>query len=444
MAFVDNESRECTKSELDLFTIPATQTSIHKGQWIEYHPLSNITDTGPIEFNISGTGEEYLDLVRTQLYVKAKITKANGTALHADTQVGLVNLFLHSLFSQVDVSLNERLISASTNTYPYRAMIESLLNYGEEAKTSQLSMAMFYKDTAGKMNVVNPLAADDEANLGLKACYEFTKESHTVDMMGPIHSDIFFQDRLMLNGVNSRIKLNRAENVFCLVSSAAAANFKVVITEAILFVRRVKVASSIILGHAAGLKHSSAMYPIRRIDCKVLSIPRGFSSFNPDNIFLGQIPKRIVLGLVDTEAYNGSYRTNTFNFNHHNLTQVGVYVDGEQIARKPLFLKFDAAGSQNVIAGYQSLFSGIGKLSQDTGNQINRSDYGSGYTLFAFDLTPDHCPGDHFELIKQGNLRLELHFSEALANTVNLIVYAEFQNVIEVDANRNVLYDYTN
>ena len=65
-----------------------------------------------------------------------------------------------------------------------------------------------------------------------------------------------------------------------------------VITEAILFVHTVKVASSIILGHAAALKHSSAKYPIRRIDCKVLSIPRGFSSFNPDNIFLGHIPKR--------------------------------------------------------------------------------------------------------------------------------------------------------
>ena len=58
-------------------------------------------------------------------------------------------------------------------------------------------------------------------------------------------------------------------------------------------------------------------------------------------------------------------------------TQVGVCVDGEQIPRKPLFLNFDAAGGQNVIAGYQSLFSGIGKLSQDTGNQINRSDYRS-------------------------------------------------------------------
>ena len=83
MAFVHHESQECTKSELDLFSIPATQTSITKGQWIEYHPLSNITDSGPIEFNVSGSGEEYLDLAKTQLFVKAKITKANGTALDA-------------------------------------------------------------------------------------------------------------------------------------------------------------------------------------------------------------------------------------------------------------------------------------------------------------------------------------------------------------------------
>ena len=45
--------------------------------------------------------------------------------------------------------------------------------------------------------------------------------------------------------------------------------------------------------------------------------------------------------------------------------------------------------------------------------------------------------------MKQGNLRVEVHFEQGLANAVNLIVYAEFQNVIEIDASRNVLYDYT-
>ena len=139
-------------------------------------------------------------------------------------------------------------------------------------------------------------------------------------------------------------------------------------------------ASSITLGHAAALKQTTAKYPIRRVDCKVLSIPGGFSSFTSDNLFLGHIPKRLVLVLVDTEAYNGTYASNPYNFKQHNLTQVGAYVDGEQIPRKPLFVKFSEAGGQNFIAGFQSLFSGTGKLSQDAGNQINRGDYGSALT----------------------------------------------------------------
>ena len=199
MAFVHHESQECKRSELYLFTIPATQTSITKGQWIEYHPLSNITDTGLIEFNVSGTGEEYLDLAKTQLFVKVKITKANGAALDAETKVGPVNLSLHSLLSQVDVSLNERLISPLTNPWPYCAMIEMLFNYGRDAKSSQLSMAMLYKDTPRKMDVVDPVADDANANMGLKARYTFTKESNTLDMMEQIHSDIFSQDPLILN-----------------------------------------------------------------------------------------------------------------------------------------------------------------------------------------------------------------------------------------------------
>ena len=128
-------------------------------------------------------------------------------------------------------------------------------------------MVMFYKDTPGKMDGVNPVTDDADANMGLNACCAFTKQSQTVDMIGPIHGDIFFQDRLIINGVNLRLKLNRAKNSFCQGSSADRANHKVVITEAILNVRKVKVAPSIALGHAAALKQATAKYPIRRVDC---------------------------------------------------------------------------------------------------------------------------------------------------------------------------------
>ena len=189
MAFAHDLSCECTKSELDLFTVPPTQTSMEHGSWVEYHPLSTVTDGSPIEFDVSGTGDDYLDFANTLLHVKAKVVRANGEDLAADALVGPVNLFLHGMFSQVDISLNGTLITSSTNTYPYRAMIETLLSYGHDAKTSQLTSALCYKDTAGRMD---SLTFDNNVNADLAKRRSLTRESHVVDMMGRLHADIFF------------------------------------------------------------------------------------------------------------------------------------------------------------------------------------------------------------------------------------------------------------
>src|SRR5258705_13563995 len=101
MAFIHPLSCECTKSELDLFSVPTTQTSIEKTSYTEYHPISSITKGSPIEFQISGDGDHYIDLAESMLYVKAKIEKADGTAYVAADNIQLVPSLLHSLFSQV-------------------------------------------------------------------------------------------------------------------------------------------------------------------------------------------------------------------------------------------------------------------------------------------------------------------------------------------------------
>lgn len=430
---------ECSKSELDLFAVPSVQTNIEKGQWVEYFPVSNITDSGPIEFNVSGSGEEYTDLRQAWIFVKAKITKADGSNIDSSTdKVGPVNLFLQSLFSQVDISLNEKVISDSTNTNPYRAMVSTLLTYGPDAKKSQLTAELFYKDTAGKMDVADPVATSH--NSGLNTRYKFTKDSATVELLGPIHSDLFYQDRLLLNGVSMRIRMNRSKNAFCLLSAVDGANYKVVISHASLFIRKVKVTSDTFLGHAAALEHSPALYPIRRVECKVLSIPTGNMSFTPDDVFLGQIPKRIVLGLVENAAFNGAYNKNPFNFKHFKANEVGIYVNGEAQPIKALKLNFD---SDQYLMGYMSLFSGTGTLYHNQGNEITRQDYPQGYTLYAFDLSPDLSSGPHISPIKQGNLRIGIQFAEGLTATVNCIIYAEFDSMIEIDSNRNVAYNWS-
>ena len=93
--------------------------------------------------------------------------------------------------------------------------------------------------------------------------------------------------------------------------------------------------------------------------------------------------------------------------------------------------------------GYWSLLQTAGKVLKDADIDISRKDYANGYTLFGWDLMPDPGEDDYFNLIKRGSLRLSVKFGEALPQTVNVIVYAEFQNVLEIDRNGNVFYDYT-
>lgn len=432
MAFLLKDSPECAKSELNLFTLPPTQTVIEKGQWIEFHPVANLSDGSPVEFNISGSGEDYIDLSQTQLHVKVKILKENGTALVKDEKVGPVNLFLHALFSQVDVSLNERTVSSSNNTYPYRAMIETLLNHGYDTKTSQLTTELYFKDTAGRMNVYD--IKDANPNEGFNNRAKLCLLSKTVDMVGRLHVDLFHQERLMLNMVDLKIKLIRSKPEFCLMGDG---NFKVALEHASLFVRKVKVSPGVLLGHAKSLEKTTAKYPINRVICKTYSIPQGNMSFVQDNIFTGQMPKRIVVGCVDNDAFNGSYKKSPFFFKHCHLNFIGVYVDGQPIPHNPLQPDFD---NGNFIRAYHNLF----QSTENRGLYLTRSEFTEGYTLFHYDLSPDLCDGAHLNLIRHSNLRLELKFGTPLANTISLLVYAEFENIIEINKARNILYDFGN
>ena len=124
MAFVHRQSCKGVKSELELFAVPPTQTSIEEGGWIEHQSLTSLDSGGPIEFILTGTADAYLDLANTYLLVRAKIVNGNGTDMVADTPLAPVNNWLHSLFSQVDVYMNDTLVTPSSNTYPFRSYVE--------------------------------------------------------------------------------------------------------------------------------------------------------------------------------------------------------------------------------------------------------------------------------------------------------------------------------
>jgi hypothetical protein len=226
------------------------------------------------------------------------------------------------------------------------------------------------------------------------------------------------------------------------MSSEQGAAYKIKIVDCKLFIRKAKLSPSVFLAHAKALEIGNAKYPIRRVICKTFTIPRGNLDFTQENLFSGQLPTRLVIGCVDNDAFNGSYAKNPFNFKHYSLTQLKVFLDGQQQYVRPIEPNFAA---NNYIGAYMSLFSGTGKQQRDEGNDIQRDDFPRGYALYAFDLTPDQCESSgHFNLVKEGSVRIDLKFANALPNTINVIAYAELENVIEIDRNRNVIFDFNN
>lgn len=78
-------------------------------------PTSSISDSSPILFDISGlNGLEYLDLYNSQIHMTLRVLHDDNSLLVLGEDNSPVNLFLHSLFPQIDVSIQGKVLSTTS------------------------------------------------------------------------------------------------------------------------------------------------------------------------------------------------------------------------------------------------------------------------------------------------------------------------------------------
>jgi hypothetical protein len=193
MSLLDKSSCPCGRSEAALFDVPPTQVDLIDSFMQPFNPVNSLSTGGGIEFSIPGSGELYIDPCMTQLYVKARILKDGKPITDADA-VAPVNNLLHSLFSQVEISLNGTNVNSASNIYPYRAYIETLFGYSKEAKDNLLRAVIWSKDIPGTGG-----SLDNPKTGGAKKRKDMTNPGKSFEMMGKLHADFFNTDRLLLN-----------------------------------------------------------------------------------------------------------------------------------------------------------------------------------------------------------------------------------------------------
>ena len=157
-----------------------------------------------------------IHLSNTYMYVKCKITHSDGSDMKNTDYVGPKNLTLQSLFSQVEVSLQGKPITPYSGHYALKSMIQNLINYGSDAKSSYLTSQLWLKDVPGAVDDSNVKTG---GNTSLFERYKYFAGGKLCDLTGPIMHDLFSVGRFLLNQVSVNVKFHRSKPSSYLMTS---------------------------------------------------------------------------------------------------------------------------------------------------------------------------------------------------------------------------------
>ena len=438
---VDEQSDLAATSDLDFFSVPPTQISISSGHWACVQSKNNLDDNGPWSFELN-SGPYYVQLAKNYLYLKVKLVQtsaAGDTDISvADDKIGPINLFASTFFKSLRVYLGSKLISDSGDLYAYRALLETELNFDKSVKeTGHLKVALYSQDRP-------PDHLEDFSNEGLKERVGWFIESNEVEMMAPLHSDLFNSQKLLPTNSKLRIELSRNEPDFFLQNYNIAANqtrkYAVRVVDMKWYIRLMDLARSAHLAIEGVLLQTPIKIPIRRVQVTRLSVPRESLRTPHSTIFNGEIPRRVVVGMVERAAFIGSKEKNPFCFKPFGIKEIYLNAGGVIYPRDHLQTDFKKNG---FFRAYLQLLESMGLgYPQNHSCAISPQLYKSGMCLFAFDLTPSETDGNFWDLSRQGPTTLEATFSEPLPQAIEVIIFAEFDGLIRVDRNREAHLNY--
>ena len=90
----------------DIYTYPEKELFMEKGKTQEILSEIPVTDEGPYDFRISSQNKEYLYMPHTRLEGCLEIERENGTAMDANDDFSVCNMYPNSIFKQVECQVN--------------------------------------------------------------------------------------------------------------------------------------------------------------------------------------------------------------------------------------------------------------------------------------------------------------------------------------------------
>ena len=440
---------------LDLFQVPPTDISHVSYRMVPISPFT--TGINPVDFQIDPQ-EDFVDLSHSYFEIQWNTKKSDGNNTANTDRTYFVNNLAHSLFKQISVRLNGTLISPQTDTYAYKAYLETLLNYNRDDGETILAPQCWNNVvnipdgmTANQQDQTNAAfaALDDNNKATIKA---FQKEVEqfsggvTKVLSFVPHIEVFHLSKLLIPGVQISIKLyfNSPDFWSFRWTGATALRLQEQDIKLKLYICQVKVNDNVYRELMSGVESGRQMvaYPTVRSEIRTYNIQNDTRHYEINNPFHNRLPNMVIVGLVESTAFNGDIEKYPYSFKSFNLSSITQLVRGESYPYEVLDLVHNSTSTD--LRGYRQFLQATGCLCKSRGNMVRAEDWGKGKkcTLFVYENVANGClntPILNPQL--SGEIRLVLDFGANPGDNLTAIVYGEFENKLEIDSNKTVLYD---
>lgn len=431
MSKIHGASNIALLPQLSLWDVPDTQESIDRDVEYEVRPISTFSSTTPLRFEVRSPENEFMLFNESYLWIKLKITLSHpsGAKITGNdwAHVMPAQNFFHSLWKHVSLMINNREVTVTPSLYSYRAFVENYLAFADSAKKGRLSAIGWSDDVAKRREIITGGVSDDPA-------------VSIIDFEGMLNLDLSFQEKAVPGDTQIVLELIPNPAAFylpCTGDFKASVDF----LDTAWYVHKAQVSPNTMAGLRFGFSKAPARYVVTRADVRHVTIPENIFDYTLENIVVGPLPRRVILGLVPSSAFNGSAQ-DPFAFKHFNVTFLAAFIDGVQFPLRPYTPDFK---KNNYVREFRALYRAMNQTGTETYMKIDRKEF-KDRPLFAFNFAPDLSNGgsfsSHVNLKTQGHLRIQLRFGERLPESVIAILYCEFDSCMQIDELRNVHLDY--
>ena len=254
-----------------------------------------------------------------------------------------------------------------------------------------------------------------------------------------LHSDITTLRKFLPPNVKIEIEFERNSDAFCLMGSEVAdTSYLIEIEDLRLSLKRYLPNDDVRRFYELHIaKGHKARFTIDRSVIKTYTVKGGTTNLSHYGIISGnQLPDQVVIGIVKEESYNGKLTENPYEFNHHNLTEASLVVNGRHEPSELYRMNKDTGDTADI---YEHFLENTGIKTDDREFAVSKETYLDGSFLLVWDRTPDKCNRYHRHQMDGGTIDTNLNLKTSTDDTLTVIIYATYSTDLIIDDKNNVI-----